>query len=254
MLPHTADTTGYNYCMHSETNGKQKKTLILFEFPKENHLQCCHWTNNKLQPPVPRIMLFIAYDPQPLRCNQCIILQGSLHYCRTTFFNCLITIQEGKHGWTLPCSEISIKKCIGSHWNSLHTKQKWNRNSHLELKCMYVHSNSVHYQNKSSWKRNNTVALGNRERANSHWTDMFTSKVASLDSRQTTGNKTLPGVQQSMPPTGFARDWSSYMQRRLQYRQQLLNMMCHMLRHLSMWHWWHADYCLQLPLLHFLIF
>lgn len=39
MLPHTADTTGYNYCMHSETKGKEIGN-VLFEFPKENHLQC----------------------------------------------------------------------------------------------------------------------------------------------------------------------------------------------------------------------
>lgn len=71
-----------------------------------------------------------------------------------------------------------------NHWNSLHTEQKWSRNSHLKLECLYIHFNSVHHQNKISWKRNSTVAIGNRERANSHWTDMFTSKVASFDTGQ----------------------------------------------------------------------
>lgn len=96
-----------------------------------------------------------------LHCNQCIIVQGSWQYAAPQVFQ--LTDHMDEHS-SIGQPKITYfhfaSEIIGIHCHKEQIKQ--------ELECLYLHFNSVHHQNKISSKQNSTVAIGNRERANSH--------------------------------------------------------------------------------------
>lgn len=154
MLPHTADTTGYNYCMHSETKGKYfvgERRLLAFWTPQKRKSSLQSQNNGHL----------LQTTLKWLHCNQCIIVQGSWQYAAPQVFQ--LTDHMDEHS-SIGQPKITYfhfaSEIIGIHCHKEQIKQ--------ELECLYLHFNSVHHQNKISSKQNSTVAIGNRERANSH--------------------------------------------------------------------------------------
>ena len=145
MLPHTADTTGYNYCTHSET---QK---YLLEFSKENHLPCEHQTKKKVQLPVPKLM---AHYSLHTTLNHCIAINASYVTVLHGIIAALQVFQDNK-SMDEHSSEVQLKILnfyCALEITVIHCTQRTNgsRNSHLKLECLYLHFNSVHYQNKIS--------------------------------------------------------------------------------------------------------